>query len=54
MSIDIKEIKGELNQLCEEYISIITKMKNENIINSDLYNKCISSKVDFLEKSSEA
>ncbi|MEG1410682.1 MAG: hypothetical protein RSD36_12665 [Terrisporobacter sp.] len=53
MSIDIKEIKGELNQLCEEYINIITKMKNENIINRDTYHKCISNKVDFLEKIDE-
>ncbi|CEP81512.1 hypothetical protein QJR30_00015 [Paraclostridium sordellii] len=50
MNIEIKDIKEDLNHLCQEYINIITKMKDEDIINSDLYNKCTSSKIDFLEK----
>lgn len=49
MSIDIKEIKGELNQLCEDYINILNKMKDNKIINSDIYCKCTLNKVTFLE-----
>ena len=42
MSIDIKDIKGELSQLCEDYINILNKMKDDKIINKDLYQKmCI-------------
>ncbi|WP_278681834.1 hypothetical protein [Paraclostridium bifermentans] len=50
MNIDIKEIKEELDQLCKEYIDIVSKMKNKNIINDDTYSNCVSNKIEFLEK----
>lgn len=50
MSIDIKEIKEELDQLCKDYIDIANKMKNKEIINDDIYLKCVSNKIEFLEK----
>ncbi|GAA0866362.1 hypothetical protein [Paraclostridium tenue] len=49
MRIDIKEIKGELSQLCEDYINILNKMKDDKIINKDLYQKCVLNKIDYLE-----
>lgn len=50
MSIDIKEIKEELDQLCKDYIDIANKMKNKEIINDNIYLKCVSNKIEFLEK----
>jgi len=50
MSIDIKEIKEELDQLCKDYIDIARKMKNKEMINDDIYLKCVSNKIEFLEK----
>ena len=49
MSIDIKDIKGELSQLCENDLNILNKMKDDKIINKDLYQKCVLNKIDFLE-----
>ncbi|GAA0702789.1 hypothetical protein GCM10008904_09540 [Paraclostridium ghonii] len=53
MGLDIKEIKEELDQLCKDYIDIVNKMKNKEIINDDIYLKCISSKLEFLEKNED-
>lgn len=50
MSIDIKKIKEELEQLCKDYIDIASKMKNNEMINEDIYLKCVSNKIEFLEK----
>lgn len=50
MSIDINEIKEELDQLCKDYVDIVSKMKNNKIINDDIYLNCISNKIEFLEK----
>lgn len=50
MSIDIKEIKEELDQLCKDYVDIVSKMKNNKIINDDIYLNCVSNKIEFLEK----
>ncbi|MDV8115804.1 hypothetical protein R3379_42520 [Bacillus sp. BAU-SS-2023] len=50
MSIDISEIKEELDQLCKDYVDIVSKMKNNKIINDDIYLNCVSNKIEFLEK----
>lgn len=50
MSIDIKEIKEELNQLCNTYIDIVSEMKKEGIINNNTYSDCVSKKIEFLQK----
>lgn len=50
MSIDINEIKEELDQLCKDYVDIVSKMKNNKIINDDIYLNCVSNKIEFLEK----
>lgn len=50
MSIDINEIKEELDQLCKDYLDIVSKMKNNKIINDDIYLNCVSNKIEFLEK----
>lgn len=50
MSIDINEIKEELDQLCKDYVDIVSKMKNKKIINDDIYLNCVSNKIEFLEK----
>lgn len=47
--MNINEIKGELEQLCKDYINIINKMKENYIINEDMYIKCTSNKIEFLE-----
>ncbi|WP_373600637.1 hypothetical protein [Paraclostridium bifermentans] len=49
MRININEIKEDLNQLCKDYINIINKMKENNIINNETYVKCMSNKIEFLE-----
>ncbi|MCB5942742.1 hypothetical protein LJB68_14540 [bacterium 210820-DFI.6.52] len=50
MSIDINEIKEELDQLCKDYVDIVSKMKNNKIINDDIYLNCVFNKIEFLEK----
>ncbi|MGG2469112.1 hypothetical protein ACOV1W_15385 [Paraclostridium bifermentans] len=50
MSIDINEIKEELDQLCKDYVDIVSKMKNNKIINDDIYLNCVCNKIEFLEK----
>ncbi|WP_270659502.1 hypothetical protein [Paraclostridium bifermentans] len=50
MSIDINEIKEELDQLCKDYVDIVSKMKNNKIINDDIYLNCVSNKIEFLER----
>lgn len=49
MGININEIKEELNQLCKDYIKIINKMQENDIINNETYVRCISNKMEFLE-----
>ena len=49
MSIDINEIKEELDQLCKDYIEIVKKMKEIEIITEDTYQNCISNKLKYLE-----
>ena len=48
MSIDINEIKEELDQLCKDYVDIVSKMKNNKIINDDIYLNCVSNKIVVL------
>lgn len=50
MNIDIEEIKGELNQLCKDYVGILNDMKDNNIINDDIFNTCAVNKIIFFQE----
>ncbi|MGL5330387.1 MAG: hypothetical protein ACRDD7_14045 [Peptostreptococcaceae bacterium] len=46
----IEEIKKELDQLCEEYVNALEGLKNKKEISEDTFEKCVSSKVLFLDR----
>ncbi|MGL4911706.1 MAG: hypothetical protein ACRC3Y_04665 [Romboutsia sp.] len=50
MYSSIDEIKKELKNLCNEYIDILEKLKEENIITKETFEVCSSNKISFLEK----
>ncbi|MGL4796494.1 MAG: hypothetical protein ACRDB0_06000 [Paraclostridium sp.] len=50
MNIDVEQIKGELNQLCRDYVGILNEMKEHNIINHDTYDECTANKIVFFQQ----
>lgn len=44
------EVKKELKELCSEYINILEKLKEEQIINEETFEICSSNKISFLEE----
>jgi len=46
----MEEIKKELQELCNEYLTILDNLKNDDIISQDTYDKCSEQKVSFLEE----
>ncbi|MGL5314702.1 MAG: hypothetical protein ACRC92_15735 [Peptostreptococcaceae bacterium] len=50
MHSNINSIKNELKELCNEYVNILEKLKNEGIISDEVFKNCISGKVTFLEE----
>ncbi len=45
-----EDIKKELQQLCNEYLGILEKLKDEDIINKETFDLCSCSKLSFLEE----
>lgn len=50
MNIDIERIKGELDQLCRDYVGILSQMKKNNIISSDTFYECTANKMIFFKE----
>ncbi|MBU5308632.1 hypothetical protein NSA24_10795 [Clostridioides mangenotii] len=50
MYSSMEEIKKELQELCNEYLTILDNLKNDDIISQDTYDKCSEQKVSFLEE----
>ncbi len=45
----INIIKNELEELCSEYVSILEKLKEKEIITDDVFESCVSVKKAFLK-----
>lgn len=50
MYSSIEDVKKELKELCSEYVNILEKLKDENVINKETFEICSSSKVLFLDE----
>ncbi|MEG1311033.1 MAG: hypothetical protein RSC84_04000 [Peptostreptococcaceae bacterium] len=50
MYSSIDDVKKELKELCGQYVNILEKLKEENVINEETFEICSSSKVLFLEE----
>ncbi|MEG2587994.1 MAG: hypothetical protein RR835_12870 [Peptostreptococcaceae bacterium] len=50
MCSNIDDLKNDLDTLCIEYISILRKLKNENIIDEEKFKSCTDSKFLFIEE----
>ena len=46
----IEEVKDELKQLCTDYLNILQELKNQEIINEELFEKYSVNKKSFLEE----
>jgi len=46
----IEEVKDELRQLCTDYLNILQELKNQEIINEELFEKYSVNKKSFLEE----
>ncbi|WP_095406043.1 hypothetical protein [Romboutsia maritimum] len=49
MYSSINDVKNDLKELCIEYVMILEKLKNEEIITEDTFIKCTTSKILFIE-----
>lgn len=47
---NIEDIKKDLEKLCEEYVDVLEGLKNKKEISEDTFERCVSSKVLFLDK----
>lgn len=45
-----EDVKKELKELCSEYLNILERLREENVINKETFDICSSSKVLFLEE----
>ena len=50
MYSSIDDVKKELKELCSEYVNILEKLKEEEIITKETFDTCSSNKVLFLEE----
>ncbi|WP_173399951.1 hypothetical protein [[Clostridium] dakarense] len=50
MYSSIEDVKKELRELCSEYVNILERLREEQIINKETFEICSSSKVLFLEE----
>lgn len=50
MYSSIDDIKLELRELCIEYVNILEKLKNDEVISHETYEQCTSSKISFLQE----
>lgn len=50
MYSSMDDVKKELKELCNEYVNILERLKEENVINKETFEICSSSKVLFLEE----
>jgi len=46
----IEEVKDELKQLCTDYLNILQELKNQEIIDEELFEKYSVNKKSFLEE----
>ncbi|SHK51024.1 hypothetical protein [Tepidibacter formicigenes] len=49
MDREVDDIKFELKSLCEEFMDILSKMKEKNIISEEEYKEYSSKKIEFLQ-----
>ncbi len=45
-----EDVKKELQQLCNDYLDILQRLKDEDIINKETFDLCSLSKKIFLEE----
>lgn len=45
-----EDVKKELQQLCNDYLDMLQRLKDENIINKDTFDLCSLTKKAFLEE----
>lgn len=45
-----EKVKKELQQLCNDYLDILKRLKDEDIINKETFDSCSLSKKIFLEE----
>lgn len=50
MYISKENIKKELQELCVDYIKILEKLKNNNMISNDEFKKFTDNKILFIEE----
>lgn len=50
MYSSIEKVKKELQQLCNDYLDILKRLKDEDIINKETFDSCSLSKKIFLEE----
>lgn len=50
MYSSMDDIKKELKELCSEYVNILGKLKEEEIITKEIFETCSSNKISFLEE----
>lgn len=50
MHSDISKIKSDLENLCNEYVKILEKLKEDGIVTDEVFEKCTSVKTSFLEE----
>jgi hypothetical protein len=46
----INIIKNELEELCSEYVSMLEKLKEKELITEEVFENCISVKKSFLKE----
>ena len=46
----VEEVKDELKKLCTDYLNILQELKNNEIINEEMFNTCSLNKRIFLEE----
>ncbi|GAA3644033.1 hypothetical protein [Asaccharospora irregularis] len=50
MYTNIDDLKKELKELCSEYVIILERLKEEEVITQDTFEKCTSKKILFLQE----
>lgn len=50
MYTNIDDLKDELKELCSEYVTILEKLKEEEVITEETFEKCTSRKILFLQE----
>ena len=50
MHNSINDIKSDLKELCNEYVSMLEKLKQQGIISTEVFENCTSYKSVFIEE----